>query len=127
MRANVWENLSFFRGIENAGGELLDKGDVEIDGIACRKLVFSHGPLTSFTRYFDLQTGRLVLTETQRGEKITESGVTETNGVKFPKILTTVTQRGDGTTQTVIITFDRVVVNEAIAPEVFGVPSLPAK
>ena len=127
LRANVWENLSFFRGLESAGGELKDMGEAEIDGIACRKLVFTHGSQASFTRYFDLKTGRLILTETLRGEKITEQGTTEVNGVKFPKVLTTVTPRNDGATQTVTITFDRVVVNETVDPEIFGVPVLSSK
>ncbi len=124
LRANVWENLSFFRGLEGVGGELKDKGEAEIDGVLCRKLVFSHGPQASFTRYFDLKTGRLILTETHRGEKITEQGTTEVNGVKFPKVLTTVTPLEDGSTQTVTIKFDRVVVNETVDPEIFGVPVL---
>jgi len=124
LRANVWENLSFFRGIEDVGGELKDMGEVEIGGVVCQKLVFSHGEQASFTRYFDLKTGRLVLTETLRGEKITEQGTTEVDGVKFPKVLTTVTPSGDGATQTVTITFDRVEVNETVAPEIFGVPVL---
>lgn len=127
LRANVWENLSFFRGLESIGGEMKDMGQVEIDGVACQKLVFSHGAQASFTRYFDLKTGRLVLTETLRGEKITEEGTTEVNGVKFPKVLKTVTSRGDGETQTVTITFDRIVVNETIDTEVFGVPMLSSK
>ena len=124
LRANVWENLSFFRGLEDVGGELKDLGEVDIDGVACQKLVFVHGAHASFARYFDLKTGRLVLTETPRGEKITEQGSTVVNGVKFPKVLTTLTQVADGSTQTVTITFDRVVVNETVDSEIFGVPVL---
>lgn len=127
LRANVWENLSFFRGLEGAGGELKDLGEVEIEGVSCRKLVFAHGAEASFTRYFDEKTGRLILTETLRGEKITEEGTNEVNGVKFPQVLTTVTPLEDGSTQTVTITFDRVVVNETIDPTIFGVPMLSSK
>ncbi len=127
LRANVWENLSFFRGLESVGGEIKNMGQVEIDGVVCQKLAFSHGAEASFTRYFNLKTGRLVLTETLRGEKITEEGSTEVNGVKFPKVLKTVTTRGDGETQTVTIAFDRIVVNETIDPAIFGVPVLSSR
>jgi hypothetical protein len=47
--------------------------------------------------------------------------------VKFPKVLTTVTQAADGSTQTVTITFDQVVVNETVDPEIFGVPVLSSR
>lgn len=124
LRANAWENLSFFRGLEKEGGRIEDLGNVKIDGMDCRKIAFIHGPQTVFTRYFDQQTGRLVLTETILGEKITEEGMIQSGGVRFPQVLVTVTPGGDGTSQTVRIEFDRVLVNESIPPETFAVPML---
>ena len=126
LRANVWENLSFFRGLEDEGGELKDLGETVIEGTTCRKIAFVHGKAATFTRYFDVATGRLVLTETLRGEKITEEGTIVSGGVKFPKVLHTQTPRGDGTTQMVTITFDRVIVNETVSPDQFEVPMLMA-
>ncbi|MFI5356692.1 MAG: hypothetical protein ACHQ4G_05090, partial [Opitutales bacterium] len=124
LRANVWENLAFFRGIGTDGGRVEDLGPATADGITCRKLAFIHSPDSVFYRYFDESTGRLVLTETQRGEKIREQGVIEVAGVKFPKVLITDTPKDDGTVQTVTITFNRITVNESASAGSFEVPLL---
>jgi len=127
LRANVWENLNFFRGLENQGGEIKDLGTVTIDGLTTRKLAFVHSSEVTFYRYFDEATGRLVLTETIRGEKIREEGTMVVNGVKFPKTLITITPREDGTDQTIKINFSRVTVNEAIDQSQFEMPVLTSK
>lgn len=124
LRANVWENLSFFRGLESAGGRIDDLGTATVDGQSCRKLAFVHDPEIIFYRYFNEQTGRLVLTETLRGESIRESGSMEVAGIKFPKVLTTVSTRPDGSAQTITIQFDRVVVNQPAPAGSFEVPLL---
>ena len=33
LRANTWENVAFFRGIENKGGRVEDQGPATIDGV----------------------------------------------------------------------------------------------
>lgn len=124
LRANAWENLAFFRGIDAAGGRLDDLGQATIDGVLCRKLAFVHSPEVVFYRYFDAATGRLVLTETKRGETIREEGTIEAGGVKFPKVLSTDTTRPDGTKQTITITFDRITVNAPIPADAFEMPPL---
>ncbi|MCB1104212.1 MAG: hypothetical protein H7A44_09600 [Opitutaceae bacterium] len=124
LRANAWENLSFFRGLESVGGRIDDLGSVTVDGQSCRKLAFVHSPEIIFYRYFNEQTGRLVLTETLRGESIRESGTMEVAGIKFPKVLTTVSTRPDGSTQTVAINFDKVEVNQPAPAGSFEVPLL---
>lgn len=124
LRANVWENLSFFRGLEGEGGQIEDLGETTVGGVSCQKLAFIHPHGTTFHRYFDRDTGRLVLTETMRGEKISEEGSMVVAGVRFPKVLVTVTPRGDGSTRTISINFDRVVVNEVLDPAEFEMPLL---
>ena len=127
LRANVWENLSFFRGLEDAGGELQDLGAVTLDGQACRKLAFIHSPEIVFYRFFNVTTGRLVMTETLRGERIREDGTMVVAGVKFPKTLTTITTRPDGTEQSIVINFDRVTVNEPVEEGTYDMPLLISK
>jgi hypothetical protein len=127
LRANAFENLSFFRGLEEAGGRIEDMGVTTVDDQSCRKLAFIHSPEVIFYRYFNESTGRLVLTETLRGEQIRESGTMEVAGVKFPKVLTTVATRPDGTTQTVTINFDSVTVNEPVPADAFEMPLLISK
>jgi hypothetical protein len=130
LRANTWETLAFFRGIEGRGGRVEDLGSTTIDGIACRKVAFIHAPNIVFTRYFDLATGRLVFTETENGGTLREQGEIIEAGLKFPKTLITTNQvkeqngpnKGKEYTQTVTINVEKVTVNEVFAPEFFAVP-----
>lgn len=126
LRANTLENLTFFRGLERQGGRVEDQGAATIDGLACQKIAFIHAPNIVFTRYFDAATGRLVLTETEAGGAIREQGETTVSGVRFPKTIVTVTKTPAGKAQTVIITFDKITVNETFPPSFFAVPALSA-
>ena len=74
LRANTWENLAYYRGIEKVGGRLEDLGAATIDNVACQKVAFIHGPNIVFYRYFEVATGRLVYTETEGGGTIREQG-----------------------------------------------------
>jgi outer membrane lipoprotein-sorting protein len=122
LRANTWENLAFFRGIERVGGRIEDQGTKTVDGKTCQKLAFIHGPNIIFYRYFDVATGRLVLTETEAGGTIREEGEIVVNGVRFPKSIVTTSKGPKGETQTVTINFDKVKVNETFPATQFRVP-----
>lgn len=124
LRANTWENLSFFRGIEQRRGQVNDLGTAEVDGRSCRKLAFEHGDGITFTRYFDDATGRLILTETENGIAIREEGETVVNGIKFPRKIISSSKLPDGSVRVVAIVFDKIVVNEAFADSLFELPSL---
>ena len=120
LRANTWENLNFFVGIEKKGGSVKLAGDVTVDGVACVKLSFIHAENIIFHRYFDKATGRLVKTETESGGEIREEGEMIVNGVRFPRKV--INKGTDG--KTTIISFDKVTVNEAIPAAEFAVPAL---
>lgn len=124
LRANTWENLSFFHGIEKRRGHVVDEGVAQVDGKACRKLAFFHGDGIVFTRYFDQATGRLALTETENGISIREEGEIISGGLRFPRKIISVSQLKDGSSRVVTIVFDKVVVNEALADSLFAVPSM---
>ncbi|PTX92444.1 hypothetical protein DB354_14000 [Opitutus sp. ER46] len=124
LRANTWEHMAFFRGLEQRGGRVEDLGTATVDGIACRKVAFIHQPNIIFYRYFDIAGGRVVYSETDAGVTIREQGEIYTNGIRFPKSIITVQKNASGQSQTVALTFDRVIVNEPFAPEVFAVPAL---
>jgi len=124
LRANTLENLMFFRGIDRVGGKIEDLGPVNVDGVACQKIAFIHGPNIVFTRYFESATGRLVLTETEAGGAIREQGSMVVNGVRFPKTIITVTKAAGGKVQTVTINFEKITVNEVFPPSFFAVPAL---
>lgn len=122
LRANTWQNLSFYRGIERAGGTVEDQGPATIDGIACQKIAFIHAPGIVFTRFFELATGRLVHTETDGGNStMRESGELRVNGVRFPKSVVQTT-KSNGVTRTATITFDTVTVNETFPASLFALP-----
>jgi hypothetical protein len=123
LRANTWENLNFYHGIESRGGEILDRGDAEVEGVKCRKIVFSYGPGIEFTRYFDIATGRLVLTETAPVGTIREHGEIMVAGVRFPqKLIATSTVGADGKVRVITITFDRIALNETFPASTFEQP-----
>lgn len=123
LRANTWENLAYFRGIEKVGGRLEDLGAATIDGVACQKLAFIHAPNIVFYRYFDVATGRLVFTETEAGGSIREQGEVVVHGVRFPRSIVTQTKSREGKLVTVTITFDKISINETFPAQQFAVPS----
>ncbi len=124
LRANTFENLAFYRGLEARGARVEDRGSATIDGVACRKLAFIHGPGIVFTRSFDVATGRLVLTETEGGTKIREEGEIRSGGVRFPESIITVNALPDGGTRTIRVTFSEITVNPELDASLFSVPAL---
>lgn len=124
LRANTWENLSFFKGIERVGGEVEDLGMVAVDGKQLHKISFDHGYGIVFYRFFDPVTGRLVQSETDTGARIIESGENFINGVRFPDQVVTVSTREDGTQQRVQVDFERIEVNQPVDRTEFRVPTI---
>jgi hypothetical protein len=125
LRANTWENLYYYQVPE--GGQVEDKGPATIDDIACERVDFTHGPGIVYERYFDRDTGRLVLTV--RGqESIRESGELRVDGIRFAKTITSTTKASSGGSVVTTVVFDSVKLNEPLAPDLFTVPSIaPAK
>lgn len=126
LRANTWQSLAYFRGIEKMGGRVEDLGTVNVDGVTCQKVSFIHEPKIVFHRYFEVATGRLVLTEMESGATVREEGEMIVGGIRFPKALITVIKSGDKQ-QTVTLRHEKVLVNEEFSPEIFRVPALPRK
>lgn len=124
LRANTFENLAFYAGIESVGGRVEDRGTAKVDGAECRRLAFVHAPGIVFIRSFEAATGRLVLTETEGGTAIREEGELRAGGLRFPKVITTSNKLPDGTTRVIRVTFSAVEVNPAIDPAIFAVPAL---
>jgi hypothetical protein len=122
LRANTWENLSFFAGIRKKGGTVQLAGDVTVDGVPCVKLSFIHDDAIVFQRYFDKTSGRLLKTETETGAEIREEGEMLVEGIRFPRRVVNKAASGQSTT----IAFDRILLNEPIPASEFAVPSLQA-
>ncbi len=124
LRANTWENLNFFGDITAIGGEVEDMGLVDMDGKKLHKIAYIHSPAVIFYRFFDPATGRLVLSQTDAGAEIRETGENRVAGVRFPGKVITTSTRPDGAKQVVEVTFDTVKVNEAIDRSKFRMPSV---
>lgn len=118
LRANTWEELSFYRGIEARGGRVEYRGEAEVDGKSCVVLAFIHSDSISFTRYFDKATGMRLKSVTESGGEIREEGEILVDGIHYPKVL--INKSPDG--QTATITFDSVKVNEPLPASEFAMP-----
>jgi hypothetical protein len=127
LRANTWENLAFYRGIEKVGGRIEEQGTAVIDGITCEKIAFIHAPNIIFYRFFDQATGRLVFTETESGDTIREQGEMIVKGIRFSRGIVTTAKNAKGEVQTSTITFEQVLVNEPVPAKLFAVPGYGAR
>lgn len=124
LRANTFENLAFYRGLESRCARIEERGTSKVDGVECRKLAFIHGPDIVFLRSFDPATGRLMLTETDSGTQIREEGELRSGGLRFPKRIVTTNTLPDGSTRSIRVTFTQIDVNPVIGDEIFALPSL---
>jgi outer membrane lipoprotein-sorting protein len=128
LRATTWENLSFFRGIEKVGGRLEVLEPATIDGVACHKIAFIHGPNIVFTRYFDQATGKLVLTELGSTTTIREQGEMVVGQIRFPKSIITESKNAAGkVVRKTTITFDEIKLNETFPDSLFAFPGMGRK
>lgn len=122
LRAQAWENLSFFRGIESMGGRVEEQGTKTIDGIECIKVAFIYAPAIIYYRYFDPATGRLVQTETEDGGSTREEGENIVNGVRFPQRMKMTIKGAGGQPQTVTVVLETITLNETFPAELFRMP-----
>ena len=127
LRANTLENLYYYRGLERFGVQVVDQGPATIDGIATQKIAFIHGAALTFTRYFELATGRLVRSESEDGSVTTESGEQIVDGVRFAKVVTTASKKAGGVTETSTLTISAITLNEFFSANEFAVPTLKAR
>jgi len=119
LQANVWENLNWFRGIKNRNSKVVYDGRKEIRGVECDQVSYPHGEDITFIRYFEVENGRLVATETGSGSRICEEGEIMVSGIRFPeRVITT------GNNPSSTIQFDLVEVNIDYDEELFEVPML---
>jgi hypothetical protein len=129
LRAMAWENLNFFKGIEQEGGTAEVVGDATIDGRAAVKVAIAHDAKIVFYHYFDSATGKLLTTEA-RNQTTKEEGEILVNGLRFPQkeieVIKSLDAKGQPVERTLVITFDKITVNETFPESYFEVPSLPA-
>lgn len=125
LQAATWENLHFFKGLEEAGGRVEDLGTDTIDGIACRRIAFVHAHNNRFVRYFDAASGKLVLSVIGTNDFVREEGEIVAGGLRFPQKLVTRKKGPDGQEVTTTVIFQKIVLNEPLPPERFVASLLP--
>ena len=116
----MWENLSYFRGIEKVGGWVKDFGPATVDGVACQKLGFYHSEALVYFRYIDVTTGRLAMTGTE-DNATREAGEVFAGGIRFPQTMT-ITRKEGGKTLIQTIVFEKITVNETFPDSLFATP-----
>jgi hypothetical protein len=128
LRADVWENLGYYRGLEAEDGQVQDQGPATADGVACEKIAFIHGfaldgtPSPAYYRYFDQATGRLVRTETSGGLDIREQGEQIVGGIRFPQRIISSRKAGSASSPDTTLTLEKVTLNETFPASLFAVP-----
>ncbi|HEY9155328.1 MAG TPA: hypothetical protein VIM69_09370 [Opitutaceae bacterium] len=122
LRATSWENLAFFKGLEQIGGSVVDDGLVELDGKKVHKMTFIHEPGLVYIRYFDADSGQLILSETDQGSRIREDGEIRADGVRFPQRIVITNTEASGEQRKVTINISKVTVNEKFPEDYFSVP-----
>jgi hypothetical protein len=122
LRADVWENLFFYRGAESEGITTQDLGPVQQDGHACEEIAFIHSPTITYYRYFDQNTGQLIFTQTKEGLQIREQGEISVDGIRFPKTIITAQKLPSGGQRVVTLDVDHITVNDVFSDSLFDLP-----
>lgn len=128
LRATTWENLNFYKGVAELGGTIEVVGETTLDGHPAVKVALAHDAAIVFTYYFDPATGRLLMTETKDRET-REEGEILAGGVRFPQkeiqTVKSVDAKGRPLERKLVITFDKVTINETFPESDFEAPMLP--
>jgi len=123
LRASTWENLYYYRGLLPPDGTVEDRGPATADGISCERVDFIHARTIVFSRYFEMGTGRLVLTEAG-GERVREHGQTVVNGIRFATSIVSTERTPSGKDRVATITFEKIEVNQRFGDDAFAPPNL---
>jgi hypothetical protein len=120
LRANTFEGLNFFSTETSFSRKIEYVGKQDLDGKPVEVVKVLYGT-AAFIRYFDVETGELVLSESESGEKIQEKGEMFVEGIRFPKQLITF-HEGKQINQ---LEFNRIEVNPVLDSSLFNLPPLP--
>jgi len=123
LQASVREALGFFKPSATPEGRVSYQGAAEVRGRLAVVLRYDHGRGIWYDRHFDRETGRLLLTETDRSISIVEEGSQRVGGIRFPEKLVTRVGQGE-TAQSIELVYESVSLNETFPDEIFAVPSL---
>ena len=75
-----------------------------------------------FYRYFDPETGRLMVSETDEGMRIREEGEIIVGGIHFAKEIHSSKMNKGAAAEEAKIEFEKITINESFSPSLFTVP-----
>ncbi|MCH6258366.1 hypothetical protein MLD52_17530 [Puniceicoccaceae bacterium K14] len=121
MKASVWEYLNFYKRLEGRGKRVIYEGREFVNGNECVVLTYDHSDGIWFRRYFDVTTGRVVQTFSNKGALFVEEGEMIVDGIRFPKKLTTsfVTLEEAGSIE---IVYSKIEINKKFDKAIFKLP-----
>lgn len=120
MRANTFDNLNFYSGIEKLGGNIINKGIVKKDGKDAYLLHFKYDKVIHYERYFDINTGKLHATINDKGIEIIDVDEFIVEGIRFPREQIRIEDGKNKDT----LTFTKIIINAPLADKLFELPSL---
>lgn len=121
MQASVWEYLNFYKRPEGRGQDVVYEGRQHFGNIECVVLTYDHGDGIWFRRFFEVTSGRLMQTLSNRGALFIEEGEIIVDGIRFPKKLTTrfLNLRDASSIEMV---YSKIEVNKAFDNSIFKLP-----
>ena len=121
LRLNIHDNLFMYTELERVRGEIRYVERTFKDGFPAHRLAFYYDGELVFHRYFDAEDGALIATTNPDGITVREYGSRIVNGVRFPRRVVA-TLQGE---EVSILEYDRIVINEEHAEEIFEFPVMP--
>ena len=120
MRANTFDNLNFYSGIEQLGGSIINRGIVKKDGKNAYLLHFKYDKTIHYKRYFEVTTGKLLATVNDKGIEIKDIDEFIVDGIRFPREQIRIENGKMKDT----LTFTKIVINAPLDDKIFELPSL---
>lgn len=115
---SAWERLHFFDAPHSRFGRAEYHGLVRFGTRMCDKVVFRYPGEIWSARYFDKDSGRLVMTTTDTGMQYIQGDEIDVGGIRFPAKL----KVSDGNSERRLIRFHQIVVNCEVDPAIFSFP-----
>lgn len=114
----AWERLNFFAHPRSRFGNIKLEGKVRYDDRMSEKVVFYYPGEIWSARYFDSDTGRLLMTVNDSGLVYMEDGFKRAGGITFPARV----HVRDGKNETKVMHFDLIEVNGPVDDSLFHFP-----
>ena len=115
---NTVENLYFLKGTQKRNGNVSFLGKADLQGRECYKLKFIYRDTLFYERYVDLENGKILSTEDERGVTVYQRGEIYSGGIRFSKSIESFKDKKHLNT----IHFQKIMVNVPMKDVFFDFP-----